>query len=225
MAQLPLIAVIPAYQAEASIEKMVSQTLAFVAEVWVGDDGSTDRTALLAKKVGAKVVRFETNQGKGAMLRALFESIKNLSYSAVITLDADGQHFPNVIPDFWRTHLKFPQALLLGNRMKGSIPFFRRYANVLASQILSYVSGQSIKDSQCGMRLIPYEILTRVQTSDPRFVMETEFLWETIRAGFKIYSVPLMACYPEDWKSHFQPWQDSWDIASYLMRIVTRLTF
>lgn len=217
---LPLVAVIPAYQAEATIEHVVTKTLLYVSEVWVGDDGSLDRTAHLARKTGAKVIRFETNQGKGAMLRALFQSVKGLPHSAVVTLDADGQHFPEDIPAFWQRHRQFPHALLLGDRDLASIPFVRRRANQIASRILSYLSGCAISDSQCGMRLIPYDILSRVETFTPRFVMETEFLWETLKAGFEVHSIPLAAYYPEDWQSHFQGWQDSREIAFYLMRIM-----
>ena len=219
--KFPLIALIPAYQAESTIESVVKQTLSFASEVWVGDDGSTDQTAFLAKEAGAKVVRLEKNHGKGEMLRILFQQIKTLPYSAVITLDADGQHDPQVISKFWQTHRQFPNALLLGNRSEGSIPWLRKSANFLASRALSYLSGSDIRDSQCGMRLIPYEILHQVTTVTPRFVMETEFLWETIKAGYEIRSIALAAHYPEDWKTHFQSWRDAWAIAHYLVRQLT----
>lgn len=220
MMPLPLIALIPAYQAEATIEQVITKTLLYVEEVWVGDDGSTDQTANFAKKAGAKIIRFETNQGKGDMLRTLFQSVQTLSYSAVITLDADGQHFPEDIPAFWQMHQKFPHALLLGDRDLSSIPLVRRWANQIATRILACLSGCSISDSQCGMRLIPYDILSCVKTSTPRFVMETEFLWETLQAGFDIRPVPLAAYYPEDWRSHFKGWRDSREIAVYLMRLM-----
>lgn len=217
-ALLPVTVVIPAYQAEDSIEKIVKQTLTLTREVWVGDDGSSDLTVMRAQQAGARVVQFEKNRGKGAMLRALFQEVKTQekNFQAVLTMDADGQHDPQWISDFWMEHQKFPQALLIGNR-KGAMPWMRYLANRFSSFSLSALCDQWIPDSQCGMRLIPMKILNQIQTVTPRFVMETEFLWKAVKQGFAVRSVPIATCYQENWSSHFRGWRDSWEIANYLM--------
>ncbi|MBX7157118.1 MAG: glycosyltransferase family 2 protein [Verrucomicrobiae bacterium] len=217
---LPIAVLIPAYLAENSIAEIVKQSLIWTSEVWVGDDGSSDQTFFCAKEAGARVIRFEKNRGKGAMLRALFDEVKTngKNIDAVITLDADGQHDPRWIPNFWEQHLKWPGTLLIGNR-KGSMPWMRYGANRLSSLTLSALCGQWVPDSQCGMRLIPMEILEKVEkTVTPRFVMETEFLWKAIKQGFSVRSVPITTHYHENWSSHFQSLRDSWEIANYLVR-------
>ncbi|MEZ5405168.1 MAG: glycosyltransferase family 2 protein [Verrucomicrobiia bacterium] len=216
---LPIAVVIPAYLAENSIAEIVKQSFIWTSEVWVGDDGSSDQTFFCGQKAGARVIRFEKNRGKGAMLRALFDEVKKngKNIDAVMTLDADGQHDPRWISDFWEQHLKWPGALLIGNR-KGSMPWTRYGANRLSSLTLSALCSQWIPDSQCGMRLIPIEILEKVETVTPRFVMETEFLWKAIKQDFSVRSVPIATHYHENWSSHFQSWRDSWEIANYLVR-------
>src|SRR5258706_273614 len=92
-------AVVPAYQAETTIERVVTE-LALEwrtlgergAKVIVVDDGSNDRTAERARRAGADVMRHDRNRGKGAALRTGFERARVLGAGAVVSVDADGQH-------------------------------------------------------------------------------------------------------------------------------------
>ncbi|MEJ2568245.1 MAG: glycosyltransferase family 2 protein [candidate division WOR-3 bacterium] len=101
--------VIPAFNEEKNLGKLLERiSLIFpLKNVLVVDDGSSDKTSLIAKNAGSRIFRFEKNQGKGLALRAGFDfAIKN-DFEAVLTMDADGQHDPNEIPKFINHLTKF----------------------------------------------------------------------------------------------------------------------
>src|SRR5260370_32458494 len=91
-------AAIPAYQAEPSVGAVVAGALRVLPEVLVVDDGSIDGTAAAARQAGARVVSLPVNQGKGTALATAFRDLFGSGFTAVVTLDADGQHLPEEIP-------------------------------------------------------------------------------------------------------------------------------
>ena len=92
------LACIPAFNSEETIGRIVKDCLLYVDEVIVCDDGSTDNTAEFAEKNGAEVVKHEKNYGYGAALITLFDKAREKNPDVMVTLDADGQHIPEFIP-------------------------------------------------------------------------------------------------------------------------------
>src|SRR5512145_52974 len=88
----PTIALIPAYNEERFIGSLVLSAQAYVDLVVVVDDGSYDGTATIAERAGAIVVQHRTNQGKAAAVNTGFNYVRQLTPSAVVMLDGDGQH-------------------------------------------------------------------------------------------------------------------------------------
>jgi len=88
--------VIPALNEAATIAGVVAAAKQY-GRVFVVDDGSTDSTAVVAAANGAQVLRHETNQGYDAALRSGLLAAAEAGRSLLVTLDADGQHDPNVI--------------------------------------------------------------------------------------------------------------------------------
>ena len=91
-------AAIPAYDAVHSVGSVVTRTRAVIKDVLVIDDGSNDGTAAAAQAAGSEVHTFPENRGKGAALRAAFEILFSRGFTAVVTIDADGQHLPEETP-------------------------------------------------------------------------------------------------------------------------------
>ncbi len=89
-----ILAVIPAFNEEQHIGKVISQAAQFLPVVVV-DDGSSDGTAALSESAGATVIRQVPNQGKGAALINGFRHALEVGAEAVVMLDADGQHDPD----------------------------------------------------------------------------------------------------------------------------------
>jgi glycosyltransferase involved in cell wall biosynthesis len=199
-----VLAVIPAYQAESTLERVVTAAALHVP-VLVVDDGSTDGTAAAAEAAGARLLRQSPNQGKGAALRAAFSQALQDGAQAVVTLDADGQHDPACIPDFLARWRETGAPLVIGRRDFGQMPLSRRIANNLGTAVFSWAVGRPVVDNQSGYRLIAAPLLPRLLRSrEAGFEFEVEMITLAIRAGLAIEWVPIPTIY-EDQGSHIRP--------------------
>src|SRR3989442_15887856 len=95
---LRVIAIIPAYNEENSVRRIVKDASCFVDEVLVVDDGSEDMTAKAAESAGAKTIKHLSNLGIGSSLRTGYSYCLSKPCDIVVQLDADGQHDPQFIP-------------------------------------------------------------------------------------------------------------------------------
>jgi len=131
-------AVIPAYNEERSIRKVVEGCFSYVPEVIVIDDGSTDKTLEQLASTKATVLKQVKNVGKGSALKRGFEYGKNKGIDYLITLDGDNQHNPAEILRFIGLAETGDYDLILGCReMIGTdMPFIRRFANVTSSWLI-----------------------------------------------------------------------------------------
>jgi len=200
----PIVAVIPAYQAARTLAAVVGETVRHLPVIVV-DDGSTDETAVVAEAAGARVLRQEPNQGKGAALRAGFRGALEEGAAAVVTLDADGQHDPARIPAFVEAWQEGHAPLIIGRREFGQMPAVRRLANNLGTKTFSWAVGRHIADNQSGYRLIAHPLLPRLlESQEAGFEFEVEMITLAIRAGLAIDWVPIPTIY-DDQGSHIQP--------------------
>ncbi|MGH8726707.1 MAG: glycosyltransferase family 2 protein [Burkholderiales bacterium] len=209
--------VIPAYNEETTIRDVVARALLQVPRVIVVDDGSSDRTSECLAGLGVERLRNASNLGKAASLWRGFEHSLKSGASAVITLDADGQHLPEDIPKLIAAHRTSPTCIVIGARPRErkNAPARRYYANRVADFWIGWAAGQRISDSQSGFRLYPAEVLRRVAVNHDkaaRFVFESEILIAAARQSFNIISVPVPALYGER-RSHFRPVLDILRIA------------
>ena len=150
------------------------------------DDGSSDATTLVSVMAGAMTHRFATNRGKGEALKEAFEYAIGQGYDWIFTMDGDGRHSSEDIPNF--LPLLDQYDLILGDRMtdRKQIPLLRRLANSLSSLIVSLVCGKWISDSQTGFRAYSAKLLSSVQLHSSRYDLETEVIIKTARQGFRI---------------------------------------
>jgi len=189
-------ALIPAYQAAASLGEVLLrlQALASPPEVLVVDDGSRDATALVARQLGARVLSFAGNRGKGHALLAGFAALRE-EFDAVVTLDADGQHPPECLPDFLRAAAEGVD-LVLGRRARTpEMPGTRRFANEFSSAWAARLAGQPVSDSQCGYRLHTRRLLAATPLTPGRYEVETELLVRAARLGFRFAEVEIPTVY------------------------------
>ena len=212
-------AIIAAYNARETIAGVVTGVRRHLGTVIVADDGSTDGTVAAARQAGADIIRIERNRGKGQALRVLFAEARARGFSAVIAIDADGQHDPEDIPAFLRLHHGYPDAVLTGSRMAypDRIPRSRRNSMVVARFFVSLAANQFIEDTQCGFRLYPLAALESLALRKERYVTETEILVKVGDAGGSIRSLPIQALYPPGQPTHFRSIRDVAAISCYVI--------
>lgn len=200
-------ALIPAYQAAAHLGEVLLRlrSLAEPPEVLVVDDGSRDATAEVARQLGARVLSFAANRGKGHALLAGFHALRERA--AVVTLDADGQHPPEHLPEFvaaWRAGAE----IVLGRRARTSaMPWTRRFANAFSSGWTSWLAGVRISDSQCGYRLYSRAVIEGTPITPGRYELETQVAVRAARLGFRVAEVEIPTVYGEA-GSHIRPFRD-----------------
>lgn len=204
-------AVIPCWNEAGTIADLVRRTLRQVPLVWVVDDGSTDASAHLAEAAGARVLRQVRNQGKGAALRAGLAAARAEGATWAVTLDGDGQHPPECIPDFLDCARRTGAALVVGNRFASPAPMprVRRRVNRLMSRWLSRRAGREFPDSQCGFRLLNLAVWARLRTRTEHFEFESELLLAFAAAGAGIEFVPVPVV-PAKRPSRLDPVVDTW---------------
>lgn len=212
-------AVIPAYDAAPSVGSVVGRTLAILPDVLVVDDGSRDGTAEAARAAGAEVYVLPANRGKGAALRAAFEILFSRGFTAVVTLDADGQHLPEEIPALLAAA---PEAdLVLGTRdhLFAEMGVVRRFSNRLSSRAISFAAGRAISDVQTGFRLYTRGLIERTGFPEPRFEAESAVVVRAVRLGLRVVTTPVRLGRADGRAtSHYRPIVDSLRIASAVIR-------
>src|SRR3972149_6041440 len=164
--------VIPAYNEESGIAEIADRVLrvredlekAGIAELelLVVDDGSKDRTALIAGEIGGvRLMRHAKNRGYGAALKTGFSQAKG---ELIGFLDADGTYPPEYFPQLCQEAMR-GNDLVIGSRMAGAeseMPFTRRVGNLFFATLLTLVGHQRVSDSASGMRVFKKDILERI---------------------------------------------------------------
>ena len=201
-----IVALIPGYQEGPRIASVVAGARLFLPVVVV-DDGSTDDTAAQAEAAGATVLVQRPNAGKGAALRAGFRHALENGATAVLTLDADGQHDPAEIPSFLTAFEATGAELIIGRRDFATMPLVRRLSNMLGGWIFSMAVGRRVADNQSGYRLIGRTLLAALlDSTESGFEFEVEMIARCIALGLPIADVPIRTIYAGE-PSHIRPWR------------------
>ena len=216
-------ALIPAYQEARNIEELVHRCKSLLPEVLVIDDGSSDQTAELAQRAGARVLRHSQNSGKGQAIRSGLTELLNTGFEAVILLDGDLQHLPEEIPLFIAKFRQSDAALIIGDR-SGELrhmPLIRKLTNQLMSSLIGFLCNQRIPDSQCGFRLIRTDAATTILNDchTTNYDFETEMLVVISRAGHRIESVPITTVYRSGAVSKIRPFRDALRFVALLWKL------
>ncbi len=206
-----VVTVIPAYNEAQTLRAVVVGVLRHCPQVIVVDDGSTDSTAASIADLPITLVRNPRNLGKAASLWAGMRVALRPGTSAVITLDADGQHRPDDIPRFLALAQAHPREIITGSRLaeKAAFPRKRYIANKIANFWISWAAGYAVDDSQCGFRLYPAGLLRRLDLRSEGFVLESEILIQGAQRGCLSLFLPIPALYAGNARaSHFRAVKD-----------------
>ena len=165
-----------------------------IQHLLVIDDGSLDATAQILNDNGIPHLSHETNLGKGAAIRSGAKWAIENNFHWILTLDADQQHPPSSIPIFIETMKS--KVILTGQRSDlKSMPLLRILSNKFTSLLLSIRTNSSLRDSQCGFRLIPLSLFEKIEFQQNGFQFESELLIKASMSGYSIEHVKIPTVY------------------------------
>jgi len=196
---MKIFAIIPAYNEETTIAEVLQHTKPFVDGVIVVDDGSTDRTAEIARTAGVVVVSHVINRGLGASIGTGFATAQKLDVDAVVTLDADGQHDPAEIQKFIDAIEKGADVVIGSRMLTGFVgmPWYRRVAQILGNLVTFFLFGALVTDSQSGFRAFTKFALGKIQIKTNRMEVSSELIAEAKRHKLALVEVPIKAIYTD----------------------------
>jgi glycosyltransferase involved in cell wall biosynthesis len=190
--------VIPALNEASSVGEVVRAGRACGFDVCVVDDGSVDRTAMVAADAGADVLRLPVNLGVGGALRCGFRWALARDYDVVVQVDGDGQHDPGQVSELLDAMRASDADMVVGSRFtEGAgeyrVGAVRRLAMRLLSARARRVAGVRVRDASSGFRAIRRPLLDRFAAEYPvEYLGDTvEALIEAGRAGATVLEHPI----------------------------------
>ncbi len=209
-----ILVVIPVYNHGATLRQVVEGVLCHHERVLVVDDGSSMPVAPLLDGLAVELLRHEANQGKGAALRSAAAWGLERNFSHMVCLDADGQHDPADLPQFFAEIEHHPQALIVGRRNfdQLGIPGASRFGRQFSNFWLRLQTGCRLGDSQSGFRAYPLEIFRQLRFWTRRYNFEVEVLVRSAWAGLELRDRDISVYYPpgDERVSHFRGFMDNW---------------
>ena len=208
MKESGIAAVIPAYNAEATLTQVITGLKRHVPKISiiVVNDGSTDATAERCRRSDITYIQHPINRGKGAALKSGIRKALSLNFPLILTLDADTQHNPVFVPTMISCIKNNDVDIVIGSRMLdlSSMPLHRIISNKLTSMLISLRVKQNILDSQSGFRLVASRVLKDLRLKCEHFDFETEFLIKTLLLGYRLEFVKVDTVYPAGQTSHMK---------------------
>ncbi len=191
-----IVVVIPAYNEERCVGSMVLKSLMFADSVIVVDDGSTDATAQVAEAAGALVVRHDGNKGKGVALNTGFAAARPLEVDVVVTLDGDGQHRPEELPDLVAPVLASRADIVIGSRYLdpcgcSDVPRHRVWGHHLFNWLTNTLSGTRVTDSQTGYRAFSPRAAETINFAANGFAVASEMQFLARQHELKVAEVAI----------------------------------
>lgn len=211
--------VIPVYNNAATVRDVVARARRQLPNVLVVDDGSTDlNLALCYAGTDITVLRHPRNLGKGAAILTALDFLKTKpEVRYMITLDADGQHYPEDIPNFFPFMERNDWSLLIGCRdfSVPNVPAASRFGRNFANFWMRVETGVKVGDCQSGFRAYPVRYITRLRYLTRRYNFEAEILARAAWANLELHDVPIRTWYPAPGErvSHFHPWKDNFRLS------------
>lgn len=181
-----IVVIIPAYNEESSVGKVISEVPDIVSEIIVVNNNSTDRTAEMAKKAGATVL-FQPNAGYGnACLKGMeYISKEETKPDIVVFLDGDYSDYPSEMTKILKPILEDNIDFVVGARVKelrenGSMTFPQRFGNKLATKLMSLFFNSKFTDLG-PFRAIKYEKLLALNMEDKTYGWTVEMQLKVLK--------------------------------------------
>jgi glycosyltransferase involved in cell wall biosynthesis len=191
-----LVAVVPAWNEEGAIGRVVDEINAFdaAATVVVVDDASTDETAHVAQAHGATVLRLLFNVGIGGAVQTGLRYARDEGYEVAVRLDGDGQHDASELGKLLAPIHAGTADIVIGSRFVdpgGSYrpPFARRMGIRVFARLVSLLGGQKVTDTTSGFLALDRAGIELFAVEYPHDYPEVEATLVALRSGLRLEQV------------------------------------
>ena len=197
---------LPVFNEARFVGGVLDEVARYSSNVLVVDDGSTDGTSeLIGKRRDIHVVRHGKNRGYGAALRTAFDFAARHRYEVVVTIDCDGQHEPQRIPQFFEACRDVD--IVSGSRYLQSFegdsrpPEQRRIINERITEELNERLGLQLTDAFCGFKAYRVDALRYLCLREDGYAMPLELWVQAAAAGLRVIELPVPLIYLEEKRS------------------------
>ena len=220
---------IPIYNEESNLENVLGNLFNYINpkcfDVLAIDDGSTDHSLdKLRKFPEVKFIKNDQNFGYGYSIQTAFEYARKWRYEFLITMDADGQHLPQVISDFLN-HEEDADIVSGSRYMKATINTqniikTRFRINQKITRLLNQITGYGLTDSFCGMKLYRVDKLKFFHTSDHYYSMPLQVIVQAWNKHLSWTEIPVPLIYIDNQRNFNNLYEnDKARLAYYLKTI------
>ncbi len=214
--------IVPTYNNANTLAEFITDLKTYTSNIIIINDGSTDGTCgILNKHPELNHKKHSHNKGKGMALKTGFKFAQELGYDYAITIDSDGQHYPDDL-DVFLSELEArkpndPELLLVGDRNMGrdGIPGKSSKGNRFSNFWFLVVTGKELHDTQSGYRLYPVKLINSLKLITWKFELEIEVLVKATWKKVEVKNIPIKVLYQEGERvTHFRPF---WDIVRIVL--------
>jgi glycosyltransferase involved in cell wall biosynthesis len=195
------IIVVPAYNAERTLERTVADVPPGVAdEILVVDDASRDSTAEIAARLPVTLIRHDRNVGYGGNQKTCYGEALRRGADYLVMLHGDYQYDGRMIPAALQVLRLGICDVVLGNRIRtrrealaGGMPLAKYVANRGLTFLQNVMTGQNLGEWHSGFRAYRREVLesTPFERNSDDFLFDSQFLLQAVHFGFRVGDVPV----------------------------------
>ena len=202
--------IVPTYNNARTLSKVLNGVLELTSDIIVINDGATDDTSRVLEGYPKILkVHLPENKGKGNALRVGFKTALQNDYDFAITIDSDGQHFPEDIIVFLDAleDEATKNVLYIGarNMEQSDVPGKSSFGNKFSNFWFWFETGNWLTDTQCGYRLYPLKEIEKLKLLTPKFEFEIEVIVKASWSGTLVKNVPVKIIYDDKERvSHFR---------------------
>lgn len=198
-----LVLVMPAYNAEATLERTVADVPKIVDHLILVDDGSTDRTVQVARRLGLHTIVHDRNRGYGANQKTCYSEALRHGADIVVMVHPDYQYTPKLVPALAACissglfDVALGSRILGGRALAGGMPLYKYVANRALTAIENVFVGQKLSEYHTGYRAFSRRLLETLplhENSDG-FVFDNEVLVQAAYFGFNVAEVTCPTSY------------------------------
>lgn len=220
---------LPVFNEANTVAPVLDQVLKFSEQVLVVDDGSTDGTAEILKgRSDINVVTHEVNRGYGAALITAFDYAVENEFDILVTIDCDGQHEPQRIPEFVEACLQDGVDIVSGSRYLKEFdgdsqpPEQRMKINRKITGLLNERLGLDLTDTFCGFKAYKVSALARMNLTEPGYAMPLELWVQAVCLALNVVELPVPLIYLDEKRSFGGNLDDGDRRFRYYLEVINR---